>query len=279
MAIGALPSNAITKGGSEPLYAQVSRWLAGEIASGALHPGERLPSERSLCERLKVSRVTLRRALAALVEDGLLEVSASRGWFVSSGPVGEPPNALLSFTAMGAARGLTASSKVIATEVRPATLDEAEILEVAPGAEVFDLERVRMLDGIPVALDSSRVPIAVAPGLSDIDFANHSLYASLEERGVIPSRASYAVEAMAADDRQAVLLEIGPGEPMLVAIQMTFDQHGRPIELGRIAYRGDRYRFRATLVRPPNAAVGDDGGSGGRDDERVKEERRRRWTR
>jgi GntR family transcriptional regulator len=252
MAIGAPPSNTITKGGSEPLYAQVSRWLAGEIASGALRPEERLPSERSLCDRLSVSRVTLRRALAVLVEDGLLEVSASRGWFVSSGPVGEPPNALLSFTAMGVARGLSVSSRVIAARLRPATLDEAELLEVAPGADLFDLERVRMLDGIPVALDNSRVPIAVAPGLPEVDFGHRSLYATLEDSGVIPSRASYAVEAVAADGRQAALLEIEPGDATLWATQTTFDQGGRPIELGRIAYRGDRYRFRATLVRPPN---------------------------
>jgi GntR family transcriptional regulator len=153
---------------------------------------------------------------------------------------------------MGAARGLTVSSRVIAAQVRPATLDEAEMLQVAPGAELFDLERVRMLDGIPVALDNSRVPIAVAPGLPEVDFAHRSLYATLEHSGVIPSRASYAVEAVAADGRQAVLLEIEPGEAALWATQTTFDQRGRPIELGRIAYRGDRYRFRATLIRPPH---------------------------
>jgi GntR family transcriptional regulator len=242
----------IRRDGAEPLHLQVSRQIEGEIASGLLRAGDRLPPERILCERLQVSRVTLRRGLAKLVGEGLLRPSHGRGWFVAADQLGEPPNTLISFTDMGAARGLTTTSRVLRSRVRRASLDEADALGIAPGAEVFELERVRFLDGTPIALDWSRLPAARLPDLAGRDFSHSSLYAALEENGVRPTRATCAVEAAEAGKRHARLLEIEPGTALLVLHQTTYNQRGAAIELGRIAYPGDRYRFRAMLVRPPS---------------------------
>lgn len=241
----------IRRDSAEPLHLQVSRQIGGEIASGQLRPGDRLPPERVLRERLHVSRVTLRRGLAKLVDEGLLRPSHGRGWFVAAEQLGEPPNTLISFTAMGAARGLVATSRVLSSRIRRASLDEADALGVAPGAGIFELERVRLLDGVPVALDCSRLPAARFPDLAKRDFARSSLYAALEELGVTPTRATCVVEAVEAGERHARLLEIEPGGATLVLHQTTYDQSGAAIELGRIAYPGDHYRFRAVLVRPP----------------------------
>lgn len=251
LALTAPLMSPIKRDGAESLHLQVSRQIGGEIASGLLRAGDRLPPERVLCERLQVSRVTLRRGLAKLVDEGLLRPSHGRGWFVAAEQLGEPPNTLISFTGMGAARGLTATSRMLASRVRRASLDEADALGIAPGAEIFELERVRFLDGTPIALDWSRLPAARFPDLGARDFAESSLYAALEENGVMPTRAMCAVEAVEAGKRHARLLEIEPGTALLVLHQTTYDQRGAPIELGRIAYPGDRYRFRAVLVRPP----------------------------
>jgi GntR family transcriptional regulator len=230
---------------------QLCALVADRIARGAIQPGARLPSEREFCERLGISRVTVRRALVRLLEDGLVESSAGRGWYVASGRVSEPPNALISFTAMGAARGLTASSRVLLAQVRTATLDDAERLEIAPGADVFDLERVRLLDGIPVALSRSCLALARAPVLPEVDFATASLYGVLENKcGIVPTRADYAVEAREADEREAELLELAAGDAVLVTYETAYDQFGSPIDIATHAYRGDRYRFRTTLIRP-----------------------------
>lgn len=234
----------------EPLYLQVAQWILHEIVQRDLRPGDRLPPERTLCRQLGVNRLTLRRALLALAEEGTVEADAGRGWFVGGGLLSEPPNALLSFTRMAASRGLTSSARVLAARVRPATIDEAEILRLAPGADVFELERLRLLDGIPVAVDRSRVPLQRAPDLPAHDWTRESLYGVLEKAGVIPVRASYSVEAVAADATSAELLGVPEGAPLLLARQITYDQDQRPFELGRMAYRGDRYRFRATLTRP-----------------------------
>ena len=241
---------------AQPLYYRVYRLIADEIASGALKPGDRLPAERAIGERLGVSRVTVRRALGALAGDGIIKSSTGRGSFVASlGPVGEPPNALLSFSELGAARGLVASSRVLRTETRPATIDEADAFRIAPGAQIFELERLRLLDDVPVAINLNRVPIALAPEIATIDFSGAtSLYAVLQSNGVVPTRADFSIQAVAADERHAPLLETDASAPVLFADHKTFDQRGMLVEFGHTVYRGDRYRFRAALLRPAVSA-------------------------
>ena len=239
-----------------PLHERVRQQLTGDVAAGVYPRGTRLPSERELCTRLNVSRVTLRRALSGLADDGLLAASHGRGWYVAAERVGEPANVLMSFTAMARSQRLTPSSRVLSQEIRSAHLDEAQQLGVAPGAEIFDLRRLRMLDGLPVALDRSRVPLAVAPDLAAFDFSKGSLYDALTQAGAAPQRADYSVEALPADAGQADLLDLEAGQPLLVTSQLTYSSQNRVVELGGIIYRGDRYRFRATLLSPsPGAAL------------------------
>ncbi len=235
----------------EHRHQQVARAIAGQIAGGALQPGDRLPGERALRERFGVSRATVRRALASLSADGLVEAHPGRGSFVAADPLGEPPEVLTSFTAMGAERGLVASAQVLAAEVVPATLDESEAFGIAPGAELFVLERLRLLDGHAVAIDRSRVPLARAPGLPAVDFTSASLYAALDAAGAGPSRAEYAMQAVGADARQARLLGVPPGAPLLRTTTRSTDARDTVVELGEMHYRGDRYRYRATLTRRP----------------------------
>jgi GntR family transcriptional regulator len=231
-----------------PLHLEVRDAIAQDIAAGLTAPSERLPSERDLCERLNVSRLTLRKALKLLVEDGLVESAPGRGWFVAGGPVSEPANELLSFTDMARARGFTPSAAVLSTQVRCAALDEAEALMIAPGRELFEIRRLRRLDGAATSIDHSRIPLAVAPWLPEVDFTTTSLYSELRDHGVEPTRANAVVEAVPANAEQARLLEVAIGTPLLSLSQITFAQDGRPIDMGNVTYRGDRYRFRANLL-------------------------------
>ncbi|MEO9174988.1 MAG: GntR family transcriptional regulator [Gaiellales bacterium] len=232
-----------------PRHYRVYRFVADQITHGELPPGAQLPSERSLCDQLQVSRTTVRRALAALSEDGLVESAPGRGTFVTGGPLIEPANGLLSFTELGRRRGLAPSARVLEHLVRPATFDEAERFRVAPGAELFELRRLRMLDGAPVAVDDARVPLARVPGVLEADFETASLFGCFEQAGCPPMRADYTVEAAAADERTAELLEMVAGGPVLLAATTSFDSQGRILELARTFYRGDRYRFQSSLVR------------------------------
>ena len=230
-------------------YRRVQEALAAEIVRGGRPSGSLLPPERALAQHFGVSRVTLRRALAELERAGLVNRIGAR-WAVARPPIGEPPNALMSFSEMAASRGLSPAARILRAAVRPASIDEAEVLGLAPGAALFELERLRSMDGVPILIDRTRIPLAIAPGIDGIDLGSHSLYTVLEDRyGVRPTRAKLSVEAIAADRRQARLLGLEPGGPVLRCEQVTEDQTGRPVELCEMVYRGDRYRLRTTLER------------------------------
>lgn len=239
---------------AQPLYLSVTQALADQIAGGALVPGMQILSERELCRQFGVSRVTVRRALAELRDRGLIESDSARGWFVQAPSLGEP-NALMSFTEMARSRGLSATSTVLRADVRTASIDEAEELRIAPGSELFDLERIRHLDGVAVAIEHSRLPLRMAPALHGADLAQGSLYDTLRGAGVVPAYAEYVLQAIAASVRQSTLLELPEGAPLLMASAVTHDRAGRPIEISRSVFRGDRYRFRTTLFRSGQESI------------------------
>ncbi len=233
---------------SQPLYHRVYKDIAREIESGALEPGDRLPSERWFCEELGVSRTTVRRAIEELVSEGLVQARA-RGAVIAGDALVEPPNTLMSLSELGRSRDLAATARVLASKLRGATLDEADAFVIAPGAELLDLRRLRMLDGLPISIDHNRVPARLLPDGGDLDFTSASLYDALDRAGYPPARADYELEASVADASQAKLLELAPGAPVLLATTVAFSGDGRVLDLGRTVYRADRYRFQATLMR------------------------------
>ena len=227
------------------------RRLRTAIANGVHPPGSRLPGERALSEQLRVSRSTLRGALQRLAADGVVASSAQRGWFVPRQLVGEPPSTLASFTEMAHARNLRPSATVLAQVVRPATLEEASRLGVAPASPVLEVVRLRGMDRTPICLDTAVLPLPLAAPLVDADLTDRSLYAALQQDcGVGIHRSAYSVVAEAASSRVAELLGVQPGQPVLVGTETTYTHSGEPVNLGHAVYRGDAYRFQADLFRP-----------------------------
>lgn len=237
-----------------PLYGRTAARLWEDVRVGGARPGDRLPSERFLAERYGVSRVTLRSALAELESRGLVTSAASRGWFVTdadgSGLARSTAPQVQGFADYAAATGLTTRTRVLSSHVRPCTVHEAEILRVAPGAELFELRRLRYLDGLVVVLEHNRLVLAMSPALASVDFEHASLYAALRagEPPQVLRMADYSVEARQPTHEEQELLEVDERIPMLVATQLTFNQDGRPMELTLQAYRGDRYRFKASIT-------------------------------
>lgn len=226
------------------------RRLGDEIRRGVFTAGARLPGERELALQLGVSRSTLRQALGVLEADGRVTRSAQRGWFVAPHTFGEPPSTLQSFTEMAIARGLRPTAQVLVQKLRPATLDEADRLRVAPAARLIELERLRGMDDTPVCVDNVALVHSRAAALLDVDLTNASLYESLERHcGLSVHRSAYSVQAVAADGRLADLLRIDPGAPVLVGREVAYTADGVPILLGVNHYRGDAYRFEAELYR------------------------------
>jgi DNA-binding GntR family transcriptional regulator len=240
----------------EPLYVRIYNEIGAQIAAGTLSPRGRLPPERVISERMGVSRATVRRALAALEAEGMIEAVQGRGTFLTTVPLAEPPNALMSFTALARERGTAAGAHVIDARVRPATLEEAGQFRIAPGSDVFDLERLRTIDSLAVAIDRAVVPLGFAPGVPEHDWSSASLYQVLTACGNGPVRADYVVEARAATAEQAERLQVAAGAPVLFARTIAYARSGHLVQTGEIVYRGDRYRFQATLVAQPELLPG-----------------------
>lgn len=232
---------------------QTADRLWSDLVAGRARSGDRLPSERELAERYRVSRVTVRTALAGLADRGLLSVTPARGWQVEvdTGPVGEDVgHTVQGFADYAAERGLTARSAVLRQVTRAATVAEADRLQIAPGAVLFEMRRLRFLDDVVVAVEHNRLPLALCPALATADFHTASLYAVLRENDPpqLPRVADYSVEARYATDEERALLEIEGEVPMLVADQLTYNQQGRALEWTTQVFRGDRYRFRASIT-------------------------------
>jgi GntR family transcriptional regulator len=232
----------------EPPTLQVYRALVRLLQEGRFSPGSKMPPERELAAQLDVSRVTVRHALSALQHEGFLRATQGSGWYVAEGIVEESHDELTSFTEIARGRGLRPTSQVLVQVVRAATLEEADQLRIAPGARLFHLERLRLLDHLPVALALSLIPHSIAQALVDLDFTERSLYEALRDAsGTTPWRADYVIQARGATDEEARWLDLPAGAPVLQGSDITVDAIGRPVELGRVVYRGDRYRFRTTL--------------------------------
>jgi GntR family transcriptional regulator len=226
------------------------RRLEADIATGRLTAGERLAPERQLGARMDVARNTLRRALADLAARGLIEAHERSGWFVSSRNVTiEATSGPQGLTDWAAVHGQAVSSKVCGARVREADEAEARALRIPLNSTVFELERVRFVDGTPLSLDRSVLAPPLVASLTGLDFSARSLYQTIrEENGVEPSRAECLLRAITTDRRTADFLGLTEGDPLLELSETVFDQYGEPFEYGRHLNRGDRYAFRTTVV-------------------------------
>jgi DNA-binding GntR family transcriptional regulator len=150
--------------------------------------------------------------------------------------------------------GLRTRSEVLRAEAVPASFDEAEELSIVPGTDLFHLDRVRLLDEVPIALDLTQVPVSVLPAVRKVDFAKRSLFTTLAEAGIEPVRADATIEARDADQAEAGHLQIPEGKPLLIMRQVSFDAVGRPLFTSTIKYVGERYRLRTSFSRPQSPA-------------------------
>jgi GntR family transcriptional regulator len=233
----------LDKSSFTPLYFQIQDQLLKMITSGKLRPGDLLPSEEDLSRTYGVSRMTSRQALQALKSHGYASRYKGKGTFVTQPKVEKDLTHLSGFSAEMRLLGLSATSRVLAADTKPATADIAARLAVEPGAAIFRLLRLRLADAVPIAIEEIFLPLERYPGIEALDFARLSLYATLRERyGIRLSLADEILEARAATRQEAELLEIAPRASLLVISRTLWSVEGKPVEAARSAYRGDRYR-------------------------------------
>lgn len=223
---------------AEPKYYAVKRHLLEFI--GSLEPGSAVPTERELAAQMQTSRTTVRQALTELVVEGRLVRRQGSGTYVAE-PKITWPLYLGSFTEQVRASGFTPSAEVLATSRVSASIELATKLGLAPRAPVYKIERLRLADAWPIAVETSWLPAERFPGLSRQIRQHSSLYALLAERyDTVLHTAEETIETAPATPREAIPLKVDIGTPMLIVSRQNFDSQGTPIELGRTWFRSDR---------------------------------------
>jgi len=236
-----------------PRYYEIEQALRARIAR--LEPDAPLPSDAQLCAEFGVSRMTARGAVQRLVQEGLVYRLPGRGTFVADAGARRAASRLTNFTDEMRRRGSTPSSTLLERRLRPAEPAESRYLHLAERDPVVSVLRVRRADGVPVALEHAVLRGGVAEAVLAADLESGSLHAALVAAGVVPASGRGRLVSEPATARDAELLDVLAGSPLLVERRTILDQHGVPLETTETRYAGDRYALDVefTVERPGRA--------------------------
>jgi GntR family transcriptional regulator len=236
---------------SIPLYIQIAEGLISQIESGELSPGDRLPAEREMSDRLGVNRMTLRRALRVLAAQGLVIRKHGVGTFIAGPKIERQMDVVFRFSRGMQTRGYTPGTRVISLEQVFVDAALARELAVPVSSGAFRLLRLRSVNQEAVLLEDYTIPAERFPGLDRFDLEQRSVYEVLEsEYGVVIVRARQAFEPVVASEFEAELLGVRMGAPLMLEKRVSFDKQDRPVEYGKDRYRGDRFRFVTEAAAP-----------------------------
>jgi len=231
-------TTAADRPASEPRYYTVKRHLLEFI--GSLEPGAAVPTERELALEMQTSRTTVRQALGELVVEGRLVRRQGSGTYVAE-PKITWPLYVASFTEQVYASGFTPSAQVLGTQRIAASAELSQRLRLSARAPVYKIERLRLADNWPIAIETSWLPAKRFPGLTRLIRTHGSLHAMLASHyGTTLQTGEESIETVPATPREAGPLRVDVGTPMLVVSRQSFDSEGTPVDFGRTWFRGDR---------------------------------------
>lgn len=228
-----------------PTGAIVAREHLLEIL-GQLPKGGQLPGERSLAISIGVSRMTLRRAIDLIIEEGLVERHPRSGTFITK-PILTTEINYHSFAREIESRGMTSTSKIVSFKRVKANRRISTLLKIKENSEVFKVQRIRFGDGIPIAIEKLYISAAVISGLERKDVSG-SLYKFFAEAyGVHLETVESTVTACLPDIQECIHLQIDEKVPCLRVKMVDYSQWGQPFMIAECTYRSDRFNIKMKL--------------------------------
>ena len=230
-----------------PLYVKLKRMIEEAVSSGRLQHGEALPPERDIADAAAISRVTVRKAIDELVDQGLLVRRHGSGTFVVK-PVPrmqQPLTRLTSFSEDMRRRGLVPGSRWLDRGLYHPTPEETMMLGLSGTAMVARITRLRTADDMAVALERTSLPDDILP---EPDVVENSLYQILSQRDIRPVRANQRISAVLLKDEETQLLGVPPGSAALRVQRIAYLSTGRVMEVSTALYRNDAYDLVAELT-------------------------------
>ncbi len=237
----------------KPRHQQISDWIRERIANGTFAPNDRLLSENQLGEEFKVSRITIRRALQTLENEGLIYRRQGLGAFVSDQRVAQSMIRLNDFVEDMALAGLKASSRIITFETITCPEHVAAELGLDAGKPVFRLDRLRLGDDAPIAFDITWLPPFYAQLLDGYDLENDTIYRILEEEydiSILLGR--YRLDAVNAEEPIADHLHVPPGKALFLIERTSIAAKEKVVYFQHRYYRTDRVKYEVEVARTRN---------------------------
>lgn len=242
----------IDKNSPIPYHYQLTELIRKLISQEQWRKGDKLPSEREFCETFGVSRITVRKALDSLEGEGLVQTTKGIGTFVSEQKYLEKWASFpIGFTDSLANQGFRIETQVLTLETIRSIEKISKELELSSGDLVLHLHRLRFVAQEPILIVSSYLPRHLVPEIEKNDFTHKSLYQVLRsDYGLEIDKVKRGIEAVAATEKEARLLQVEPEAPLLQIESTSYTADGKPVEYFIAKRRGDRTRFEFELSKP-----------------------------
>jgi GntR family transcriptional regulator len=240
----------IDKSSPDPIYLQIAAAIKHLLQTGAIPAGSALPPEQILAKRFGVSRMTMRQANDVLEREGLIERQRGRGTFAVQNRLVKQEQETRSFSEEIRRRGGVPSSRLLSFKTTEASSALAVEFGITPGDPVYLIERVRLADGVPMALESVQITAHRCPNLERFNIVDYSLYQIFEEHyGIELARSEEEISAVVPRKIHRKTLDLPPKVAVLLVKRRTYTSDGKLFELASDAYRGDLYVAKVQSVR------------------------------
>lgn len=226
-----------------PLYKQLKDLLLGDIKEGRLKANQRIPTELELSQQFQISRMTVRKALAELVDEGVLAKKQGKGTFVQEEKMTEDLSSPNSFTHLCRRNGKEPGGRTLKFTLQEARERDRRSLQLADNEQVIRVERVRTADNVPVMLENLYFPGHLKNILTE-NLNDVSLYQILKEKyGLYSGNSVMEISVCEATPEEASVLEIKTGKPCLLMEEIVYDQYNKPLHRTKSVLRGDKFKY------------------------------------
>ncbi|NJN92666.1 MAG: GntR family transcriptional regulator [Anaerolineales bacterium] len=234
----------IDKDAPLPLYHQVRAALMTLITEGELKEGNLIPTEREIGEKLQVSRITVRRAIDELVREGYLVTQQGKGTFVARPKIERRTTQMKGFSEQMLEEGHKPGSQLLSLRHEKATAHVAAILQIKSDEWIWVVERLRYANDEPICISLTYLNLPLEVVLTPTELQREtSLWTILEGKGIRLKRSEATVQAIPAGDREAEVLHIETGSPLLLVEGVVYTEDNIPVEYHQMFNRGDRYKY------------------------------------
>nr|WP_272508908.1 GntR family transcriptional regulator [Clostridium ganghwense] len=239
----------VSKENPIPLYYQLKEILQEMIENEELKPGDLIPTERQLCEIQNVSRMTARKAIMALVNEGVLYREQGKGTFVSQPKINQPLSELSKgFTEALAKRGLKSYTNILSFDIKDSTLENRKHLNLIDDEKVIELKRLRTVEDEPFGVEDVCIPYRLCPDLTREMLEGRSLYVVLREKyGYCPESTKQTIEPIKVNEYEGELLNLESEDLALLVKGTAYLSDGTAMEYTKTTFRCDKYKYEIRL--------------------------------